>query len=135
MYVHPTSVTQAARERAAAREKKDLEMRREAAKRLKFSHLETLKGLSTLEFIEMRVMDFYNMERTSRLPTFWWTEQELFMKDIYKKLKSNKVCPMQPINLGRMLEAQNREWFEDAYWVTEKMGLHPLMKIDRKSVV
>ena len=127
VYVHPTSVTEAARARAVARLQKDKEMRREAAKRLKFSQLETLKGLNTLEYIEMRVMDFYNMKMTSRLPTFWRTEQELFMKDIYKKLKSNKVCPMQPINLSRMLEAQNREYFEDAYWVTEKMGLHPLM--------
>ena len=53
------------------------------------------------------------------------------MKDIYKKLTKNKVCPMQPINLERMLEDRNREYFEDAFWVTEKMGLHPLMKISQ----
>ena len=104
VYVHPRSVTEAARARSAARHKRDLELRREATKRLKFSQLETLKGLNTLEYIEMRVMDFYNMEKTSRLPTFWRTEQELFMKDIYKKLKSNKVCPMQPVDLGRRSE-------------------------------
>ena len=132
VYVHPRSVTEAARARSVARYKKDLDLRREAAKRLKFSQLDTLKGLSTHEYIEMRVMDFYNMDKNSRLPTFWRTEQELFMKDIYKKLKSNKVCPMQPINLDRMLEAHNREYFEEAYWVTEKMGLHPLMKISEQ---
>ena len=39
---------------------------------------------------------------------------------------------MQPINLNCMLEDQNKEYFEDAYWVTEKMGLHPLMRISEK---
>ena len=53
------------------------------------------------------------------------------MKDIYKKLTKNKVCLMQPINLEHMVEARNREYFEDAFWVTEKMGLHPLMKISQ----
>ena len=62
VYVHPRSMTEAARARSVARYKKDLELRREAAKRLKCSQLDTLKGLSTLEYIEMRVMDFYNME-------------------------------------------------------------------------
>ena len=109
VYVHPTSVTKVARQRAAARLKKDKEMRREAAKRLKFSQLETLKGLKTLEYIEMRVMDFYNMERTSRLPTFWRTEHELFMKDIYKKLKSNKVC-LKTESILKMLIGSPRRW-------------------------
>ena len=31
-----------------------------------------------------------------------------------------------------MLEDQNKEYFEDAYWVTEKMGLHPLMRISEQ---
>ena len=99
---------------------------------LKFSQIDTLKGLSTLEYIEMRVLDFYSMHKTSQLPTFWRTGQEVFMKDIYKKLTKNKVCPMQPINLEHMLEARNKEYFEDAFWVTEKMGLHPLMKISQQ---
>ena len=37
VYVDPSAVTQAARERVAARAKKDKELRREAVKRLKFS--------------------------------------------------------------------------------------------------
>ena len=100
VYVDPYVITQAARERVAARAKKDKELRREAAKRLKFSQIDTLKGLNTQEYIEMRVLDFYSMEKTSQLSTFWRTEQEVFMKDIYKKLTKNKVCPMQPHQLG-----------------------------------
>ena len=31
-----------------------------------------------------------------------------------------------------MLEDRNKEYFEDAFWVTEKMGLHPLMKMSHQ---
>ena len=48
VYVDPYVITQAARERVAARAKKDKELRREAAKRLEFSQIDTLKGLTTL---------------------------------------------------------------------------------------
>ena len=70
IYVDPSVITQAARERVAAHAKKDKELRREAAKRRKFSQIDTLKGLSSLEYIEMRVLDFYSMQRTSQLSTF-----------------------------------------------------------------
>ncbi|KAK1612793.1 hypothetical protein QYE76_036466 [Lolium multiflorum] len=55
---------------------------------------------------------------------FWCMEQEYIFKDIYEPMK--KVRPMQAINVD-LLAVNNH--FEDAIWVTGRMGLQDLMKI------
>ena len=55
---------------------------------------------------------------------FWCMEQEFIYKDIYEPMK--KVRPMQAINVDDL--AVNNH-FEDAIWVTGRMGLQDLMKI------
>jgi hypothetical protein len=55
---------------------------------------------------------------------FWCMEQEYIYKDIYEPMK--KVRPMQAINVDLLAENNH---FEDAIWVTGRMGLQDLMKI------
>ncbi|KAK1616242.1 hypothetical protein QYE76_021759 [Lolium multiflorum] len=55
---------------------------------------------------------------------FWCLEQEFIYKDIYEPMK--KVRPMQAINVDDLAE---NDHFEDAIWVTGRMGLQGLMKI------
>ncbi|KAK1647577.1 hypothetical protein QYE76_065382 [Lolium multiflorum] len=55
---------------------------------------------------------------------FWCLEQEFIYKDIYEPMK--KVRPMQAINVDLLAE---NDHFEDAIWVTGRMGLQELMKI------
>ncbi|KAK1693196.1 hypothetical protein QYE76_009893 [Lolium multiflorum] len=55
---------------------------------------------------------------------FWCLEQEFSYKDIYEPMR--KVRPMQAINVDDL--AVNNH-FEDAIWVTGRMGLQDLMKI------
>ncbi|KAK1679077.1 hypothetical protein QYE76_039925 [Lolium multiflorum] len=54
----------------------------------------------------------------------WCMEQSYIFKDIYEPMK--KVRPMQAIDVE--LLAVN-DHFEDAIWVTERMGLQKLMKV------
>jgi hypothetical protein len=55
---------------------------------------------------------------------FWCMEQEFIYKDIYEPMK--KLRPMQAIDVD-LLAVNNH--FEDAIWVTGRLGLQDLMKI------
>jgi hypothetical protein len=51
-------------------------------------------------------------------------KQLFIFKDIYEP--KTKVRPMQAIDVDQLA---HNDHFEDAIWVTERMGLHKLMKI------
>jgi hypothetical protein len=38
------------------------------------------------------------------------------------------VCPQKTIDFGHL---EKHAYFEEALWITEKLGLHPLMKINQ----
>lgn len=57
-------------------------------------------------------------------PRFWCMEQLFIFKDIYEP--KTKVRPMQAIDVDQL---SDNDHFAYAVWVTERMGLHKLMKI------
>lgn len=65
VHVDPSMVRQAARECVAAKQENIRKLKRDEAKRMKFDSLTTLAELGTEEFVEMRVQQFYSLQRTS----------------------------------------------------------------------
>jgi hypothetical protein len=105
---------------ADAIKKKRLEERN---KRALFANIENLKNLSKQEYHEFRSQKFYLMPRDVTCTYFYHSEHERIYEQIYAPM-STKVCPVKFTNI---LNLSKDEYFEDALWVTEKMGLHKLM--------
>jgi hypothetical protein len=103
------------------------EERVEAAKRVKFDSLVTLDVLTSSEFVEMRKRNMYTLPRNSRDRCFVRKEQELIMKEFYASLKKYPVCPQTGMDFSHF--AKYSEYFAEAVWITRKLGLHALMKI------
>ena len=82
--------------------------------------------MDIISYAALRQKNWYeDVEREVDIedPRFWCMEQLYIYKDIYEPMK--KVRQMQAIDVE--LLSQNNH-FEDAIWVTERMGLHKLMK-------
>ncbi|KAK1627926.1 hypothetical protein QYE76_002241 [Lolium multiflorum] len=91
------------------------------------SSRENYKSMDIVSYAAMRQKNWYeDIDRDDEIEDkrFWCMEQEFIFKDIYEPMK--KVRPMQAINVD-LLDVNN--YFEDAIWVTERMGLQDLMKI------
>ena len=85
------------------------------------------KDMDSVAYSALRQKNWYeDVERELDIedPRFWCMEQLFIYKDIYEP--KSKVRPMQAIDVD--LLSQN-DHFEDAIWVTERMGLHKLMKV------
>jgi len=95
----------------------------EAMKKARYDSLLTMLDLNEPDFADMRRRIHYEMEVNSMNPMFWRHEQELIFK-IYAKLKKAPVCPMCYISFAQL---KTNEYFKDALWVAEKLGLHHLM--------
>jgi hypothetical protein len=54
-------------------------------------------------------------------------EQELIMKEFYATLKKYPIFPQTVMDFAHF--TKHGAYFEEAMWVTRKLGLHPLMKI------
>jgi hypothetical protein len=83
--------------------------------------------MDSISYVAIRQKNWYeDIERDDDIEDkrFWCMEQEYIFKDIYEPTK--KVRPMQAINVE--LLAVN-DHFEDAIWVTGRMGLQDLMKV------
>jgi hypothetical protein len=52
-------------------------------------------------------------------------EQKKFYDDIYLA-HTTKVCPMHALDLEKL---KCKAYFNEMIWVTEKLGLHPLMEL------
>jgi hypothetical protein len=103
------------------------EERAEATKKAKFDNLVTLEGLSATEYVEMRKRNMYALPRNSRDRCFYRKEQELIMKEFYASLEKYQVCPQTVMDFSHF--AKHSAYFGEAVWITRKLGLHPLMKI------
>ncbi|KAK1607075.1 hypothetical protein QYE76_030748 [Lolium multiflorum] len=91
------------------------------------SSRENCKSMDIVSYAAIRQKNWYeDIERDDEIEDkrFWCMEQEFIFKDIYEPMK--KMRPMQAINVD-LLAANNH--FEDAIWVTDRMGLQDLMKI------
>jgi hypothetical protein len=105
---------------AAALKRKRLEERK---KKSLFANVSDLKKLSKQEYREFREQKFYTMPRDIDSGSFYQSEHQRIYEQIYATM-STKVCPMKVTNIAAL---SRDEYFADALWVTEKLGLHKLM--------
>ncbi|KAK1685286.1 hypothetical protein QYE76_046134 [Lolium multiflorum] len=85
------------------------------------------KSMDLISYAAIRMKNWYeDVARDDAIEgrRFWCLEQEFIYKDIYEPMK--KVRPMQAINVDDLAE---NDHFEDAIWVTGRMSLQELMKI------
>ena len=102
-------------------------LREEAAKRRRYDSITTIKKMHPAEYRVMRKQPFYTLPRTSRDPRFWRKEQELIYNEYYNNLSEKKpVCPQKVMDFEHLAK---KAYFKDATWITDKMGLHRLMRI------
>jgi hypothetical protein len=120
-------ISQQARDAKKLKTRMAKEERTEAAKKAKFDSLVTLEGLSAQEYVEMRNRNMYALPRNSRDRCFFRKEQELIMKEFYASLKKYLVCPQTVMDFSHF--AKHSAYFAETVWVSRKLGLHPLMKI------
>ncbi|KAK1608531.1 hypothetical protein QYE76_032204 [Lolium multiflorum] len=88
---------------------------------------ENYKSMDSASYPAMRQKNWYEdrgRDDDIEDKRFWCLEQEFIFKDIYEPTR--KVRPMQAINVEKL--AVN-DHFEDAIWVTGRMSLQDLMKI------
>ncbi|KAK1618195.1 hypothetical protein QYE76_023712 [Lolium multiflorum] len=84
------------------------------------------KTMDIISYAATREKNWYeDVERDFEIEDkrFWCMEQSYIFKDIYEPMK--KVRPMQAIDMELLSENNH---FEDAIWVTGRMGLQKLMK-------
>ena len=106
--------------RAADRERKN----RAAKRKLKTQCVD----YSTMDFIEYRTIrqgNWYDQPRDEEIEdrSFWCLEQYFIFKDVYANMK---LRPMHPLAVNNM---SSHPHFEEAMAICQKMGLHPLMKL------
>ncbi|KAK1611280.1 hypothetical protein QYE76_034953 [Lolium multiflorum] len=85
------------------------------------------KTMDIVSYAALRMKNWYEelpRDEETEGRKFWCMQQEFIYKDIYEPMK--KVRPMQAINVELLAE---NDHFADAIWVTGRMGLHDLMKI------
>jgi hypothetical protein len=104
----------------AAVKKKRLEERK---KKALFANIVDLKQLTKQEYREFCEQKFYLIPRDITSGSFYRSEHQRIFEQIYDCM-STKVCPMKFTNI---VSLSKDEYFADALWVTEKMGLHKLM--------
>ncbi|KAK1626770.1 hypothetical protein QYE76_001085 [Lolium multiflorum] len=88
---------------------------------------ENYKTMDPVSYSAIRMKNWYEdlpRDEETEGRKYWCMEQEFIYKDIYEPMK--KVRPMQAIDVD-VLAVNNH--FEDAIWVTGRMGLQDLMKI------
>jgi hypothetical protein len=100
----------------------------ERAKKAWFDRITTVLDLSQAEYRDMRKNNFFGLPKNTEASNFHHKEQELAFKEIYAKLTKEKVCPQKTIDFGHL---QKHAYFEEDLWITEKLGLHPHMKINQ----
>jgi hypothetical protein len=104
----------------AAVKKKRLEERK---KKALFANIADLKRLTKQEYRKFHEQKFYLMPRDLTNGSFYRSEHQRIFEQIYDFM-STKVCPMKFTNI---VSLSKDEYFADALWATEKMGLHKLM--------
>ncbi|KAK1684692.1 hypothetical protein QYE76_045540 [Lolium multiflorum] len=88
---------------------------------------ENYKSMDGISYAALRQKNWYeDIEGDDEIEDkcFWCMEQEFIFRDVYEPMR--KVRPMQAIDVD-LLAVNN--YFEDAIWVTGRLGLQDLMKI------
>jgi hypothetical protein len=100
----------------------------ERTKKARFDQIVTMLDLSNAEYREMRKNNLFAMAKNTKDNSFHRREQELIFKEVYAKMTKDTVCPQNTIDFGHL---QKHAYFKEALWITEKLGLHLLMKINQ----
>ena len=125
VYVDDHVTLQRAKEelREAAEEKKKRAAMRRKGKTARLNY----KTMDSIEYAALRQKDWYeDVPRDEDIEdtNFWCMEQLFIYKDIYDPMKK-PVRPMHPIDIDYL---RTKTYFAEAVEVTEKMGLHHLMR-------
>jgi hypothetical protein len=126
-YVQRSVAAQQARDAKAVEAEKKEAAKAGRAKKARFDRITTVLDLSQPEYRAMRKTNFFTQAKYTEARNFHHKEQELIFKEIYAKLTKYKVCPQKTIDFEHL---HKHAYFEEALWITEKLGLHPLMKIN-----
>jgi hypothetical protein len=97
----------------------------ERSKKAKFDRLPSLKDLTLPEFADMRKRKMYDLPRNTNDLNFHRREQELICTELYAKL-THKVFSQKVVDIEHLRKS---EYFKEALWITDKLGLHPLMQL------
>ncbi|KAK1649240.1 hypothetical protein QYE76_067045 [Lolium multiflorum] len=106
---------------------KEVDQKSTTSRRKNKEPRENYKTMDIVSYAAIRMKNWYeDVARDDEIEgrRFWCLEQEFIYKDIYEPMR--KVRPMQAINVDDLAE---NDHFEDAIWVTGRMGLQELMKI------
>ena len=125
-YVDPQIAKQRARTEAQRARELEEEREYELEQQERFDHITTLKDVNDTDFITMRKRINYDMAVTSTDSRFIRKEQELIFKELYSTL-AQPVCPMRHVNFEKLMK---KEYFHDAVWICQKLGLQHLMELD-----
>jgi hypothetical protein len=127
-YVQRSMAAQQDRDAKAVEAQKKEAAKAERAKKAQFDRISTVLDLSQPEYREMRKTNLFAQAKNTEASNFHRKEQELIFKEIYAKLTKYKVSPQKTIDFEHI---HKHAYFEEALWITEKLGLHPLMKINQ----
>ncbi|KAK1585734.1 hypothetical protein QYE76_008278 [Lolium multiflorum] len=105
---------------------KEVDQKSTTSRRKNKEPRENYKTMDIVSYAAIRMKNWYeDVARDDEIEgRFLVLEQEFIYKDIYEPMR--KVRPMQAINVDDLAE---NDHFEDAIWVTGRMGLQELMKI------
>jgi hypothetical protein len=127
-YVERQVAAQQARDAKALEAKKREAAKAERAKKAWFDRITTVLDLSQPEYRAMRKVNFFAQPKNTDVSNFHHKEQELIFMEIYGRLTKYKVCPQKTVDFEHL---HKHAYFAEALWITEKLGLHPLMKINQ----
>ncbi|KAK1663833.1 hypothetical protein QYE76_051992 [Lolium multiflorum] len=99
--------------------------REEQARKTRKASVDSLLRMHATEYHALRQKNPYLKPRSSDDDCFWTEEQHRIMVDIYQTHRT-KVCPMRALNLDAL---QSNVYFHEMMWVSEKLGLLPLMQL------
>jgi hypothetical protein len=97
----------------------------ERNKKAILAYVTNLKKLSKQEYREFHLTHFNSKLKDNSSEFFWRSEHEMICKQVYAPMSTNffamkYICIHLPFKV---------EYFHDALWVTEKLGLHQLLSI------
>ena len=96
-----------------------------AAKRKLKSQRPDYLSMDLIEYRTIRQGNWYDHARDEDIEdmSFWCLEQYFIFKDVYASMNLRPMCPLAVDKMS------SHPHFEEAMAICQKMGLHPLMKL------
>ncbi|KAK1627194.1 hypothetical protein QYE76_001509 [Lolium multiflorum] len=120
---YTTRDTERINEQAAIRE--EAREREEQAKKKRKAAPDSIRRMHATEYHALRRKNPYSKPRSCEDDCIWTEDQHRIMGDIYQT-HTTKVCPMRALNIGAL---RQNVYFYEMLWVSEKIGLLPLIQL------